>query len=294
MTSFRLLQDGTSKRLLEDGTSFRLLEQDTQVEYRPRVRAIRYTGPTGVAAHIVGCARNDRFPAGAPFASPMIYFPGGGGLETSWQDGDNTNPNEAGDALRIATDRPYHLRRFVTLPTDYTWGNSAMMDRIDAMLSYAESTYGFTAPYHLVGASMGTVVALNWAVRNPTKVASVALMLGLVNLRGFTDGRLTGGTGHPNLEPPIVDPTDAQAYNGTVPTAYNPLSRASEYAGMPIKMWQSNNDSICYLSEATAFAADNDAQIVNIGDQTGGFIYGHGLNSGFRPADVSDFCAAHD
>ena len=294
MTSFRLLQDGTSKRLLEDGTSKRLLEQDNQVEYRPRVRAIHYNGPTGIDAHIVGCARNDRFPAGTPFATPLIYLPGGGGLETSWQVGTSTNPNQAGDALRAAVDRAYHVRRFVTFPTDYTWGDDEFLTRMDTMLAYAESHYNFSPPYHILGVSMGTLCTLNWAVRNPTKVASLGLMLGMVNPRGFADdGRLTGGTGNPSYEPPVVDPS--VAYGGAVPTAYNPLSRASEYAGIPIKMWQSNNDSVCYLSEATTFAASNDAEIVNIGNQPPAFsIIGHGLRSGFRSGDVADFFAAHD
>ncbi len=297
MTDYRFLeQPGTWKRLLENSNGY-LLEGDlaapvlSTLPARPCIAAFRLPGPApNVEDHCLVVSRMEKL-SSVPSYKQVVYLPGGGGLETSWQGGTDTNPLEVNEVVRDCSDRGLHRRRLVTLPTDYTWGDAEMNTRVDDMLAYAESNYGFAPPYHLVGVSMGTLCCLNWAVRNLSLVASISLMLGMVNPQGFTDGRLTGGTGHANLEPPIVDPT--VAYGGAVPDAYNPLDRASEYT-VPIKMWQSSDDSVCYLSEATAFAAVNGATIVNIGPQGAGAIFGHGLNSGFTFSQVGDWLIAND
>ncbi len=298
MTDYRLLQQpGTSKRLLENTNGY-LLEGDLAapvlgtITARPQVAGFRFSGPApNVEDHILAVSRMEKL-SSVPTYKQAVYLPGGGGLETSWQGGTDTNPLEVNEVVRDCVDRGIRRHRLVTIPTDWTWGDAEMNTRIDDMLTYAEANYGFSPPYHLIGVSMGTLCALNWAVRNLDLVASLSLMLGVVNPQGMTDGRLTGGTGHPNLEPPVVDPT--VAYAGAVPDAYNPLDRAAEYAGVPIKMWQSNNDSVAYLSEATAFAAINGATIVNIGNQSGGAIFGHGLDSGFTFSQVGDWLIAND
>jgi predicted alpha/beta hydrolase family esterase len=59
-------------------------------------------------------------------------------------------------------------------------------------------------------------------------------------------------------------------------------------------MWQSNNDTICPLSEAQTFATGSGATLVNIGNQSGGFLPGHGLNTGFTTTQVQDFLIAND
>jgi pimeloyl-ACP methyl ester carboxylesterase len=289
----RLLSNG-SKRLLEDGGSFLLEGEVAGIARRPAVASFRRLGPLpDITAHMLLMARMDK-PQVRPLATnhQVVYMPGGGGLEDSWMTDTSTNPAGPDDVLRDCTDRGVHRRRIVSLPTDYTWGDAEMNTRVDSMLAFCEANYLFRPPYHLVGASMGTLCCLNWAVRNPTKVASVSLMLPLVNPQLLdTDGRLTGG-GHHVYAPPIILPH--VAYGGAVPNAYNPLSRASDFTGLGIKMWASNDDEVCFISEATSFAAANDAVLHNIGNQGNTLIYGHSLSSGFVASEVHDWLIAND
>lgn len=79
-----------------------------------------------------------------------------------------------------------------------TFGNATGMSRMTAMASYLSSVSGCsTSKYHLIGASMGAMMAYTWAAANPTKTASI---VGLIPgarldklLRGTTPGGYTTG-----------------------------------------------------------------------------------------------------
>jgi pimeloyl-ACP methyl ester carboxylesterase len=302
-TTYRLLQSG-SKRLIESAApNGYALEGDISLPRRPCIAAFRRQGPSpDLSAHMILYARMDK-PSVRPQVKnhQVIYMPGGGGLEDSWMSDTSTNPAGPDEVLRDVTDRGVHRRRTLSIPTDYTWGNDELLDRVDSMFAYAEANYGFTPPYHLVGASMGTLCCLNWAVRNPTLTKSVSLLLPLVNPRLMdTDGRLTGTPpAHHTYSPPIDLPRTA--YGGSAPpTAYNPLSRASDFTGIPIKMWASQDDEVCYLSEATSFASGSGATLHNMGTMGNTLIYGHSLSPGsggtghFTPSEVQDWMIAND
>ncbi len=262
------------------------------------VAAFHDTGPLpNVANHHLLISRMGKLVV-PPTLPPVIYLPGGGGLETSWQDGTSTNPNAGGDALRGCIDHGYYRRRGISLPTDWTWGNDTMQTRIDDVLTYAEAHYNFAPPYHLVGASMGTTCALNWAINNLDKVQSIACMLPAVNIQEIVDDGLadTFPVGPPNVYPP----DDPVAYGVRPPDDHNPASYATDLVDVPIKLWYSSNDSICLPAEVVSFAADSGAETVNCGSQSG-FVGVPGHNLGFDPGhllwhpnEVTNFLAAHE
>ncbi len=293
MTDYRLLQSAGNKRLLENANGY-ILEGDLVspvVAGRAHVAGFRLTGPLpNVAAHILATSRMDKL-SSRPSYPQVVYLPGGGGNETSWQGGTDTNPNETGDAFRDCAERGGVRRRIITLPTDWTWGDDEMQTRIDDVLTYAEAHYGFQAPYHFVGVSMGCPCAFNWAVNNLDRVRSIAGMLPAVDLQEIVDDGLL--TTPPFAPPNLYPPNDGTAYGVRPPDSHNPASFASDLLGTPIKLWYSNNDSIVLPATVTAFAAASGATAVNIGNQTA-TVPGHGLDTGFTSTDVATFLNAND
>ncbi len=315
MSDYRLLELAASKRLLEnangyinegafigDRTTGTLTLSGTKVETyhqfigaviaRAHVAGFRLIGPLpNVAAHILLTSRMEKL-SSAPSRHQVVFLAGGGGLETSWQGGSDTNPSEVGDALRDCAERYVYRHRIITLPTNWTWGDDEMITRIDDALTYAEAQYGFNPPYHFVGVSMGTPCAMNWAVNNLDKVRSIACMLPAVNIQEIVDDNLanTGAVAPPNVYPP----NHGTAYGVRPPDSHNPASYAADLSGIPIKLWYSNNDTICLPAEVVSFAADSGAETVNIGNQTVFGIPGHGLDTGFTSTDVATFLTAND
>ncbi len=216
----------------------------------------------------------------------MVYLPGGGGVETSWQGGTDTNPSETGDVLRDCTDRLTYHRRVVTLPTDWTWGDDEMITRIDDMFTYAEANYGFDPPYHLIAVSMGTCCAFNWAVNNLDKVQSISCMLPAVDLQDIEDTVIP-------VYPAIVAPSVAYG-TSSIPSDHDPSDYAASLSDVPIKLWYSTNDTVVHPATVTAFAAASGATLQSIGNQSGGFLVGHGLDSGFVYSQVADWLITND
>ncbi len=306
MSDYRLLEAAPDKRLLEnangyinegayigDRTTGTLTLSGTKSEgwgqsiTRPHVAGFRLVGPLpNVAAHILAVSRMDKL-SSAPGHHQIVWLPGGNGQETSFQGGTDTNPQEVGDALRDSVERGGYRRRLVTIPTDWTWGDAEMVTRIDDMLTYAEANYGFNPPYHLVGVSMGTTCALNWAKNNLTKTKSISCMLPAVDLQDIEDNRA------PAYFPAVTPPSVAYG-TGTIPNAYNPASYGAVLNGTPIKLWYSTNDTICNPGTVTAFATLSGATLNSIGAQAVGGITGHSLDSGFVSTDIATFLAAND
>lgn len=222
----------------------------------------------------------------------IIYAPGGNGNETSWQaGGTNTNPGPAGLALQQAVEltRWGKLgRRMVTFASEWLWGNGAVVIRIHALYNYARLGYGFDRKVHLFGVSMGAACVLNYARQKPKNVASIAIAAPVTDLQDIEDnGRATT----------YGLPAPSTAFSGArPPDLWNPISQArlGKFEGVPIKAWYSNNDTICTKAASEAFIEESGAEGVNIGDQTGSPIVGHGLSSGFDPAEVAAFFAAHE
>lgn len=222
----------------------------------------------------------------------IIYSPGGNGSETSWlAGGTSTNPGPAGLALQQAVELTRWGqvgRRMITFASEWLWGNSAAVIRIHALYNFARLGYGFDRQIHLFGVSMGAACVLNYARTKPKNVASIAVAAPAVDLQDIEDnGRATG----------YGLPAPSTAFGGSrPPDIWNPLTQAElgKFDGVPIKVWYSNNDTICTKASSEAFIAATGAEGVNIGDQPGGVIVGHGLASGFNPAEVAAFFAANE
>lgn len=251
------------------------------------MRATRLSGAYEVGqSHMALRGRKDK---GSGTAVGAIYAAGGGGTETSWQGGTATNPNEAGQAIESACDRPNWQPgyRVVTFAPEWTWGNDTAITRISDLWTYAQANHGFSASkVHLFGVSMGGPCVLNWAKANPTKVASIALCLPAVDIQDIEDnGRATT----------ISVPAPSTAFGNARPdNAHTPARNAASFSGMPMKIWYSTNDTVCVPSTVTTFAAGCGATLQSLGDQLPAIApVGHGLSSGFDVASVAAFFDAH-
>ncbi len=287
MASYRLLQSH-SKRLLENHSGY-LLESDNifSTPRRACVDAFHTAGPLpNVVAHVLAVPRMEKLSA-APSRRQAIYFAGGNGDELSWYGGGtDTNPNEVNQVVLDCVDRLVYRRRIVSLPTDWTWGDDEMITRVDDMLAYAEANYRFAPPYHLVTVSMGACCAFNWAINNLDRVRSIACMLPAVDLQDIEDTVVP-------VYPAVVAPSVAYG-TSSIPSDHDPSDYAADLSGVPIKLWYSTNDTVVHPATVTAFAAASGATLQSIGNQSGGFLVGHGLNTGLTYSQIGDWLIAND
>lgn len=74
-----------------------------------------------------------------------------------------------------------------------TWGNDASINAITDLVSDLNVRYGTrTDKVALYGESMGALTMLNWAWRNPSKVAYIAMTIPALNLTDIHDDNLFG------------------------------------------------------------------------------------------------------
>ncbi len=145
-----------------------------------------------------------------------------------------------------------------------TFGNDLSIQRVEEALDYL-TTKGAFGPAVLVGASMGGLVAMNWAVRNLDRVAAVAGIVPALNL--------DAPPGHP--AEPFVDAAYPPAYDTGNPehTSHDPVLFADDFPpDIPIGLWYSNNDTTVPPDDnALAFeAARPETHVVDYG------AWGHG------------------
>jgi pimeloyl-ACP methyl ester carboxylesterase len=159
-----------------------------------------------------------------------------------------------------------------------TWSNPLAMASIDAGLTFLGTRTGCnTDRVILVGVSMGSLLALNWARANPEKVEAAALLLPIPNLEHVHDNAGSG-------IPAAIDAAYA-SYGGYAANlaAKNPSLYPEDYVGMNARMWVSTDDPIASLAEAIAFGAAADIPVFSLG------AVGHDLPASFDPTDVVDF-----
>lgn len=182
-------------------------------------------------------------------------FPTWNGAGTSkgfvWAHGATEDASEAWQNWRIPI-KAMALRGTVHVG-DYgghTWGSGTpaneVTDRIDDGIDYIVANHGVDLPVALVGMSMGGCSILNYALRNPTKVSCVALLIPLVDI---WDARSNGSLA------PYWGEIDA--IYGAPPTDYSensPVEFASELdPDLPIHIWSSSNDHLAKPATHTAF-----------------------------------------
>lgn len=239
-------------------------------------------GATG--AYMSGCGWLDKLEG---TQRGIIMVPGGGGKEWSWQLDSPTNPNIVTALMSRLCDGPYR-RRFVSIASDWTWGNDTIIERIGAARATAIASHGFEEKVHLIGVSMGGCCSLEYAKRNPSHVASITLIIPVLDQQDIYDNGRVDPYGT------ITPPEDAFGGNRP-PSSHVPARNASIYTGMPVAIWYSNNDSVCVPEVTEPFGANAGAELNNLGDQfpAGFAIPGHAADN-LPHDDVAAFLAEND
>lgn len=135
-----------------------------------------------------------------------------------------------------------------------TFGNSTAQTRVGQLKTYVQGAFPYPAAsgkVHLVAGSGGATAALNYARANPTLVASMYLIVPLVDLQDFFTSR-TDGT--------VTQAEVNAAYGGSVAASYathNPSASGNQaaLAGVPMKLVYSTNDLYVPAATVTSYAA---------------------------------------
>lgn len=170
-----------------------------------------------------------------------------------------------------------------------SWGNDTGQTRLDGSITQISSITGCSSSKVLLLAdSMGSVIALNWARANPTKVAAIAILLPIPDLTwAYSD---PGGN--------VLSTGINTAYGGapgytTAQPTHNPALFPGAYKNMQIKLWYCDNDAVGSASQVSSFVTAVKAQ------NGSGFIssesmgsFGHTIDSSFNINKVTDFLHA--
>lgn len=132
-----------------------------------------------------------------------------------------------------------------------TWGNQASIDAFNggpAKLVELGSASGKVA---IVAASMGAAVALNWAARNPTKVACIVLIIPVINLSDIVSNNRNGWAY-------LINAAYGTWSETTKGAAYNPATQAiaGAFDDIPMLIFYGTSDTGCVPSQTEAFAAN--------------------------------------
>lgn len=236
----------------------------------------RASGDGSTGAHML-CWRRTASPV-AQDGPAIIFVPGGGGTETSWQAfGTTANPNVATRLMR-------HLVevggcRFISIATNWEWGSDDTTERILDGWEHAKEHYGFPSKkIHLVTVSAGALGGLNSMLLEGLApyVASISMVIPALDLDDIeaNPNRVTWGI-----------PAPSDAYGGSIPADRNPIENASAFTGARMAIWYSNNDAICKPEITEAFGEASEAELHNLGDRfpPGFAIPGH--DAGNLPLD---------
>jgi pimeloyl-ACP methyl ester carboxylesterase len=167
-----------------------------------------------------------------------------------------------------------------------TWGNDTAMAAMDAAYTYLTTTGGAKpGKVFLSGGSMGTLTMLNWAKRNPTKVAGIACALPAVSLTDLHDNRYVDAPGTTNPVRALVETAygGATAYAAAVGT-HDPNLTPGAFTGIPMKLYYSTDDPVALPSIALAFAAavGSSCKVASLGAR------GHNADN-LDPVDIAEF-----
>lgn len=173
-------------------------------------------------------------------------------------------------------------RGFIVMGIDaggvHTWGNDASLAKVTSARTWLQST-GLAAPgpVILLGGSMGSIVALNWARANPTLVYCLELALPIVNVENVRAADRLGFAS--DIEAAYGGLT---AWNNARPT-HDPVSYANQLDDIPIRLDSSLTDTVGLPAETEAFAS-----IVSLADVVYFGSSGH-TYTGFSGVDSVDW-----
>lgn len=157
------------------------------------------------------------------------------------------------------------------------WGNDTSIARVADGWSYIKSQFGAKSDQVLIyGASMGALIALNWAKANPGLVAAMALHLPVTDLADIHDNNRIG------YAVEIETAFGGAAGYAAAIAAHNPIANASAFSDIPIKMWYASNDTVVMPATVDAFASATGAKKASLG------AVGHTTNT-LDPGEVLAF-----
>lgn len=221
------------------------------------VRSIYQTGYTGSEASVTFCGR--LLPGGVP----IILCHGVLAGATQFQN------NAEGLIARYASDNHEVTLGSGDLGGLSTWGNDTSITAVTSLVTYLGSQYGCsTSRVAIYGTSMGALTALNWAIRNTSKVVAIGLTAPAVSLQGIHDRDPIGlasliDTAYTNnagyLAALATDPShDPSSTNETT-------RRAARLLGSRTRIWYSTDDNVIAASEPLAYAGFTGCQIDSMG-----------------------------
>lgn len=145
-----------------------------------------------------------------------------------------------------------------------TWGNDAFIAAVDDLITWAGTNYGTrTDRVALYGTSMGGC-CLNWAWRNLSKVAAVALTIPVVSLQGIHDRNPLGIGTFVELAY-----TNLAGYQAALPThdpSYPTNAALISTISDRVRIWYSGDDNVIAASEVLAYAAATGVVATNVGN----------------------------
>lgn len=139
------------------------------------------------------------------------------------------------------------------------WGRDDGITKVSALWAYFQSRGLASDKVDLIAISMGTLLALNWAKANPTAVRRILCVNPAVDLADFHDNNRGGYAAE------IETAYGGAAAYATAKTAHNPAENTASFAGLPIDLYYSTDDTIVVPSTVTAFAAASGATAHSLG-----------------------------
>lgn len=144
-------------------------------------------------------------------------------------------------------------------------GNNTVMSRVTAHGAWLEANK-IVKPgkFHLFGTSMGGYTALRWACLNPTKVASLSLMMPLCDIVGAYTANLSG-----------LQASIATAWGVVAPAALPteadllPLASIIKDTGIPTRFYYDDADTVTLPATIIDMAARTGGSLVEIEEDLG-------------------------
>lgn len=193
---------------------------------------------------------------------------------------DNTSVVFHPPALELA------MRGFIVMGIDAggtnTFGNDASLTSLSTAKTWLQST-GMAASGGIVvlGGSMGSIVALNWARANPSSVLCVEVALPIADVEAVRAADRGG------FQSEIETAYTNNAGWQTARPTHNPIEYAADISGIPIRLDVSSDDSVGSASEAQDFADEHgNTTLVVFG------AAGHSY-TGFTGIDPADWIEAN-
>lgn len=170
-----------------------------------------------------------------------------------------------------------------------SWSNDAALAEVTATLTELGARTGCrTDRVLLLGDSMGSTLALNWARANASKVAAIALLLPIPSL-SYVHGNPGGNSLSGQIDTAYGG---SSGYTAAAPT-HDPALFASSYKDMNIKFWAADDDVVGSRTQVDSFIAairatggTGSTSVESLGN------VGHTIPLGFDYSAVTDFLHA--